>query len=501
MGDTYILDTNVMPDIARGNERAAEALKQRLQTGQSVTISQAAYNELTEMPNNKALGAQYREMLNDLKIRPAPPGSMADRVRVYAENIQVTPGPGKPGPLDEYGRGANRGKPGDAFVAAQAASTEYKLWTFDEKVQKRAPQFGIQLAPECTIKGVSGVEDPARARRLLGLPPIEINAQGVVTRRHPFGSPYGFTGTVKVPSAPPVEINPSQRGQAIVGGIGLVFEGVNIILHLINNEMQKNAVEAALANQRDAIVRARVRKPNMGILIIIYYTQVVPRDITLITPGRRFSHLIWGQGRTIDEARQDAYKAPMLMPGVGVQELGSPMPEKEVVDNAWLPALEPDSVTNVKTPFPVLAVGCFQMTNERKVEIQNVTFGMFEGFDDNWQTTRELAASLNPEFAILDAPAEVRWLNRNGSHPVKIPLKSARTANGHEITVVDLDPWAFGSATAVPVFPMNEVAKKVFNTTSPTEHRGLLNHYVNFAMLRWIRPGNIQLLRFVERKK
>jgi predicted nucleic acid-binding protein len=202
MGDTYILDTNVLKDIARGNDAAGEALKKQIQTGTQVTIAQAAYNEITNPPNDKALGAQYREILSDLNIKPAPPGSMADRVKLYADNIQHTPGKNQPGSLAEYGKGANKGVPADAFVAAQAKSTGYKLWTFDADMKKRAPQFGVALAPESSMKGVSGTEDPARARRTLGLPPIEINAQGVVTRRHPFGSPYGQTGTIPTPEAP-----------------------------------------------------------------------------------------------------------------------------------------------------------------------------------------------------------------------------------------------------------------------------------------------------------
>jgi hypothetical protein len=79
---------------------------------------------------------------------------------------------------------------------------------------------------------------------------------------------------------------------------------------MINDEIQKKAVEEELAKHREAIQKARAAKPNMGVVIIFYYTQIVPRDVSLITPGRRFSYLIWGQGRTIDEAVLDLGRIP-----------------------------------------------------------------------------------------------------------------------------------------------------------------------------------------------
>jgi hypothetical protein len=176
------------------------------------------------------------------------------------------------------------------------------------------------------------------------------------------------------------------------------------------------------------------------------------------------------------------------------------MTQKELSERAWLPPLQPDSITNVKTPFPVIGVARFYMGNGNKAEIQNVKFDLLEGFDDNVQVTRVIPEKMTPEFAVLQSPGEVKWYNINGAHSVKVPLKTGKTANGNDVTVVDLDPWSFGSATAVPIFPINEDAKAVFETTSATSHGGLLGHYINFGMVRWIRPANVHLLRFVDKK-
>jgi len=102
---------------------------------------------------------------------------MADRVDVYADNIQHQPGPNQPR-LKEYSRREDTSKPGDVFVVAQAKAINARLWTFDTKVINAAPVRGVPLAAECSIGDLSGVEDVAVARRLLGLNPSEIGADG-----------------------------------------------------------------------------------------------------------------------------------------------------------------------------------------------------------------------------------------------------------------------------------------------------------------------------------
>jgi hypothetical protein len=70
-------------------------------------------------------------------------------------------------------------------------------------------------------------------------------------------------------------------------------------------------------------------------------------------------------------------------------------------------------------------------------------------------------------------------------------------ANGNTIKVVDLDPWSPFHAQAAMVFPLDDWTEKVFAVAHSTENGVALGTYVNFDMIRWIRPENIHLLRFL----
>jgi predicted nucleic acid-binding protein len=177
-----LIDTNVLEQIARGNRTAANALKQLLKSGRPVYIAQAAYNELVHGSPTAALRDGYRTLLKDLGITTAPrtPGSMADRVQLYQDNVQHKQRRGMPGAIDEYGgpakevRDKQTGKmvkvktrPGDAFIAAEAKSLKARLWTFDQDFARRAEHKGILLAPESSITPVEGTESIRTARKLL----------------------------------------------------------------------------------------------------------------------------------------------------------------------------------------------------------------------------------------------------------------------------------------------------------------------------------------------
>ncbi|MEO1495061.1 MAG: hypothetical protein AAFV19_23200, partial [Pseudomonadota bacterium] len=124
MTDIVIIDTNVVLDIMQGNRQAAQALRVRLRDGSQVMIARAAYNELINRAPNDFHRAHRREFLNDLGVRIAPSGSMADRVQFYSENQERSPR------FREYN---NRGpalaagetpRPGDAYVAGQTEALE-----------------------------------------------------------------------------------------------------------------------------------------------------------------------------------------------------------------------------------------------------------------------------------------------------------------------------------------------------------------------------------------
>src|ERR1700683_2125498 len=130
-------------------------------------------------------------------------------------------------------------------------------------------------------------------------------------------------------------------------------------------------------------------------------------------------------------------------------------------------------------------------------KFQGVSFDALGGFDDIVETSIDLPPNTNADFAVINPPSEVYWYNVNGKQTVKVPLKDAKTANDNTIKVVDLDPWSPFHAQAAMAFPVDDWTEKVFGTVNATQNSALLGTYVNFGMIRWIRPENIHLLRFL----
>lgn len=491
MADPIILDKNVLTSIARNNQPAAEALKNYLNSGTPVYISRAAYDELVTRAQTPKQGGEYDWLLKDARITIAPSGSIKDRGGVYADNIQHVPAPNQP-QLKDFSRKDDPTKPGDVFVVAQAKAINARLWTFDKKVQKAAPGLGVALTPECNIGDRSGVEDVSVGRKLLGLNPRTIGPDGKPVPT-PGGSGGGSGGAYSVGVADntvPEVGGPSPKGMATIAGIQLAFEGVNFALNLVNDYIQKKKVTQALDQIRSTIAGERAANQQMGILLLFYYTQYEAPEESIIKPGAAFDHLTWGKGVTRDEALRDALSVPTLSRGTGPNE-------RAFSQEVWIPPLQKSSITTAKCPFKPIAVGRFFLGNSNKAKFQLVEFSILGGFDDVREKSIELPADTNADFVVLDPPAQVYWYNINGRQSVGVPLKDDKTANGNIIKVVDLDPWSPFNAKAAMVFPMDDWTEKVFGTVSPTDNYFPLRSYVNFNMIRWIRAGNIHLLRFL----
>jgi predicted nucleic acid-binding protein len=494
MGDTIILDTNVLKQIASGNQPAADALLRYLKNGTPVYMSRAGYGELVTRAKSSQMGGQYREILSDLRIQIAANGTMADRINLIADNIELQPAPNAPGQLTEYKK-KDPNKPGDAFVAAQAKAINAKLWTLDKDFKTRAPQFGVQLAPECQIASVNTPEreNPDSARQMLGLnpKPIGSNGQPLAPGASPGGgSPGTYSLEGVADNTVPDFVGPSPKGQAIVGGIQIALEGVNFILNLINDYIQRKKVNDAMDRVRADIAKARAENPRLGVLLLFYYIQAEALDDSPIKPGANFEYLLWGLGVTSDEAQQDALKLGSISRGTGLYD-------RKFSQEVWIPPIHKTSITTAKCPFPPVAIGRFFLGNSNKVDFQLVEFDIVGGFDDIVEKTIELPPNTNADFAILNPPSEVYWYNLNGKQKVNVPLKDAKTANGNTIKVVDLDPWLPFNAMAAMVFPVTDWTEHVFDVVSPTTNFFALSAYVNFKMIRWIRAENIHLLRFL----
>ena len=85
MSDIILLDANVLDQINRGNEAAANALLTRIRNGDRVYISQQAYNEaiVNAFPWQATAN---RLLLERLNINLAPAGDATTRYDAYSRN-------------------------------------------------------------------------------------------------------------------------------------------------------------------------------------------------------------------------------------------------------------------------------------------------------------------------------------------------------------------------------------------------------------------------------
>jgi len=502
MPEVIILDTNVLKNIAEGNQRAAEALTRYIKKGDTVYIARAAYNELIDGAQSDQMRQQYRDLVKHLRVQIAPEGRMADRVDFYSRNIEHQPKKNEPGQIDEYGGKKNPDRPGDAFVAAQAKAIGAKLWTLDQKTFKRAANLGVATVPECSLPSAAGKEDVDRARQLLGLNPNPIDVKGnpiavrasAASAKQPGNGGTRARGTPMVgvaDKAIPQAASPiSPRGAAKVEGMKLIFQGVNFVLNMINDHIQKKKVDAALKAIERPVAEAQKNSASAGIILLFYYTQVEAPSESLIKPGAVFHYVIWGQGVTRDEAIQDAFKQPSITPGAGPNE-------RKFAQELWLPPLEKSELNLARLPFPAVARARFHLGNSAEAKFQLVDFNVIGGFDDIHEKSIKLPNARNAEFVILRPPSEVFWYTKNGRQTLRVPLKTLPTANKNEIAVVDLDPYSPFHAAAAMCFPVDDWAQTVFSVIRSTDGSRILT-YTNFGMIRWIRAENIHLLNWIE---
>ncbi len=512
MPRTILIDANIIDQINRGNSQAANALLGMIRNGDTVYICQQAYNEL--IVNALPRGATAnRLLLERLNINLAPAGSMAARVDVYSQNQTRT--------------GTVLSQP-DALVAAQARAIGAELWSFDRAFRNQGgvtTTLGVPVAPESQNIPLAGVGSGGRAPqadyrvgyRLLGLPPVEITISGQIIRRGPPGSPPG------TPGVPPANLGgggggsggggrasasslggttaavgvadnrlpqvggPSARGTAMVGGIQVAFQGANFVLNLINDEIQGQRVRDALARIEPNINRERAANPSLGVLLIFFYHQVEAPSESLIRPGAVFTHVESALGRSRDEARGNWQRQPAVRPGAGQNE-------RITTQEVWIPPAQPVGVATLRTPFPPAAIGTFASGAAR---LQDVEWGGVTGFDDEGETTLRLVAGSTPaEFVILRPAAVIQWFNGPTRFSTDIPLVIRTTADGSDVTVVDLDPWMPGKVSAAMVFPAADATDQLFAQAPRTrDNLNQLRGYLNFGKVRWVRPENIRILR------
>ena len=310
------------------------------------------------------------------------------------------------------------------------------------------------------------------------------------------GGPTGTTQTVSTRGGLTAQIGtpdmrglasggPSARGVGIGAGIQVVFMGLNFVLGLANDSVQRSRAEEELARIEPALQARRRENPRLGVLLVFFYTQVQAPPDSLIQPGAVFGHIEYGFGINPDEAR-DAWQAePALRPGL------SPT-TSEHRQEVWIPPILAPSVADLRTPFPSVAVAGFA---SGRTTLQDVEWGGVTGFDDSG--TSSLSGAAAARFLVLRPPATLSFYAAGSNHDVAIPIENRAAHVGGSIPVVQLDPSFPGSdVTAACVFPADDATAALFATAPRTQDNlNLLGRYVNFRRVRWVRPENVEVVR------
>lgn len=499
MPRTVILDGNVLDQLNRGNTAAATALKNLLKNGSTVYVSQQAYNEMVKnsaIPRSQAANQLF---LDDLGIKVASPGKLADRVSVYSGSAKLSEA--------------------DLLVVAQAKSAGAELWSFDRVFRKNhaeiAATLQVKIASETINVGILDGKVPPQdyrvARRIMNLAPVDISLTGGVTRPGPKGSPPGVTGPPPGAAPPPPPpagpagsgaspstrppatagrgpappgidpggVNATARSQAIGGGIQLGLRIFGTTLNLISESIEKQRAEEALKGRLPEIEQLRSADPRLGVLVRFVFSQGMAHGDSAINPSPVFEHIELATGFTKDEAvRSFPPSASTLKPKTGYFNKDS-----------WIEPSQQASVAALRLPFPKQARGCFA-PNARFVTVE---WGGVTGFDDEEEGPLLLLPS-SIDFYILKPSSTIVWYNGNFRVETAIPIVHRESANKKTLEAINLDPDLPWNITAAMVFPANDATDEFFSHGKKTlDTLNLLRVLPNFGKVRWIRPENIEV--------
>ena len=273
----------------------------------------------------------------------------------------------------------------------------------------------------------------------------------------------------------------------IGGGMTVVFMGANFILNTMNDDTQRRRVKEALDAIEPELCSERQRHPELGVLLVIYYTQYQAPEESLIRPGAVFDRVSsFYLGRTQDEARDVLRATPMVHANLGPKT-------KVLTQEIWVPPIIPPSVRDIRAPFRSVALATFAAG--RSI-LQVVEWGGITGFDDEG-TTRLSLGSQSPRFLILQVPSKLSFHNGGFLVDVKIPIIQRNAQSGGTIPVVNLDPVMPGfNVSAACVFPADDATDLLFAAAPATrDNLNRLGIYTNFGKVRWVRPENVRVLQ------
>jgi hypothetical protein len=263
------------------------------------------------------------------------------------------------------------------------------------------------------------------------------------------------------------------------------LEVLNFILSKYLDKVQGDRAREEYDRLQPGLAKIRERRPDLGILLVYFYTQAQPNPESPLVPPAIFGRIETATGLTRDEARADWLSRPHLRAAL-------PKGKDEHTYEDWNPPAQPASVTSIRAPFPSVALATFA---PGRSSLQDVSWGGATGFDDESTSTLRVPDGVQPRFLILQVPASLRW-PAGGEHTTSIPIEERTSAEGGRIPVVNLDPIMPGNVSAACVFPADDATHDLFETAPATHDTlGQLDGYTNFKQARWVRPENIRLMQ------
>jgi hypothetical protein len=296
------------------------------------------------------------------------------------------------------------------------------------------------------------------------------------------GGRRAYTG---VPDMAPVVVGgPNARGAAAADAAVLVLQGINFVLGWLNDRRQRERVHAALGALEGEITRLQQRRPDCGVLLVIYFTQIEGHPDSPIQPGPEFARIEMGVGRDPRTADKQRRGTPRLLPGL------SPMQREQVSQQLWIPPPQPVEAMPPKPPLPVFGLATF---SSRTPTLQDVEWSNLGGFDDEGTTRLTIPEGIEARFFVLQIPAEVASvIPRERDPEIKKQLVPQELRGG--IPVVRLDPtMPFFNVAAAALFPADQATADLFGMAPRTTQLGPLL-IEDFDLVRWARPEQIIML-------
>jgi hypothetical protein len=393
-----------------------------------------------------------------------------------------------------------------------------------------------------SLTNVEGDVDYNQARRAFGLEPVVISGDSIVPVEKGSGQkptivnvPAKDTNAVNAPEAyngprtkggarligakrqqgrgdpqdsrlpAQVDMDHVAVGDAVMGGIVVTLQGVNLVFKRINSDRNEDAFKKEW-NRKSLIIQQNLNEdPSLGAQIYANYKEdkQAQHEASQIDAAVEFTDITVAYGHSEYEASQnipDSYKA--RPPGFSTE-------------TQWIPPRQPLDLSQLATPFGTAQVLATFVKGKSLLvptgfAIKGKPWGHGSGFYLDGDDDVELGPTGNgvpPQFLVLSPPSKVSYfLNQHWNEK---DLRDDLDFKFPGETEVDLGRFKYqgltvmklkGDTTAAMVWPADKTTQRLFEATKPTDDKESYLAYYAKAMklIRWVYPENLHVIKLVE---